>query len=92
LTESEATEENDQYQEAVKWLQTKSRDEGIDACLKRHSLDLMVAPWSGMLILPLLSVRILTASIVRASYISGIAGYPMLTRKLQMMSVSFSKG
>jgi hypothetical protein len=53
LTESEATEENDQYQEAVKWLQTKSRDEGIDACLKRHSLDLVVAPWSGVLILPL---------------------------------------
>ncbi|CAG8704609.1 2362_t:CDS:2, partial [Acaulospora colombiana] len=39
LTESEATNENAQYKETVKWLQLKSREEGIDACLEENSLD-----------------------------------------------------
>ncbi|PVG01543.1 amidase signature enzyme [Serendipita vermifera] len=46
MTKSEASEENEEYKETVAWYKSKSRDEGIDACLKKHSLDLLVTPWS----------------------------------------------
>ncbi|CAG8771358.1 14968_t:CDS:2, partial [Acaulospora colombiana] len=47
LIKSEASKEDDEYRETVAWYESKSRDEGIDACLKKHSLDLLVTPWSA---------------------------------------------
>ena len=36
------------YQRALEFCLQKSGEEGIDACLKRNNLDLLVAPYSGL--------------------------------------------
>jgi hypothetical protein len=38
---------DDEYAEAVQFCSLKGGEDGIDACLKKHSLDVLIAPHSG---------------------------------------------
>lgn len=39
---------DDLYKEAVEFGRKKGGEEGIDACLNKYKLDVMVVPWTSM--------------------------------------------